>query len=222
MDVDAQTAGTPSASADDFWGLMPQPSTSTSGGHSSISSTSGSLPTKPELRDIMCNLVRKVCDDSGGPLQYLARRYNTPAKVEAFAKQRYSMFPEDPAVPLTKSATCIPTVPKTEQAEAKRFFAHLAMLSFDKQASPRDETRTKTAVELTDHIMMEGFVTDVEPLILCTGGYTEIKKRAVASFFLSLGLISTRRRSNLRLQLGPPEEHGPHRHLVGEYELDVG
>ena len=170
-------AATPSAasaySADAAWGLVsadtPQ-ARSPLASIGSLSASSGGVPlTGKELNDLVCQAVDSIYSKHGGPFQYLNSRYETDAKRLAYAHMLWKAFPPDPQNFMPRTISDMPKSPHNCRDEAREFTAHLAMISFHKDSTSKELPRAHTAQLLTEHILMDGFVTAGEVLILNSG-----------------------------------------------------
>ena len=134
----------------------------------SVLSTPGKGATAEELRDIVLESACRALDLHGTPLKYLWNRFNTPEKRAAQATMLYHLFPPTEAHPL-------PGGPDLEVGSTCT--CHIAMFSINPDHCPREPSNVCVVKQIVDSIMTDGFTSLNEPLLICTGGTDELKKR---------------------------------------------
>lgn len=149
------TAGSPPPSTvfsvDDSWGLQ----------------TEGTEPEAalPKFHKSMMEAVANICQQHGGPLQCLRRTFSTEEKRKSFSEWLYQSFPPLP----TESYHFTVDLPQTTEEEKSRvgaFRLHVGAFSFLPAASLKLPLGGDVANKLAEEIMLDGFVTSGEPLLV--------------------------------------------------------
>ncbi|CAK0793173.1 unnamed protein product [Prorocentrum cordatum] len=124
-----------------------------------------------EFRDVVLGAATKIMNDFHGPMQYLMHRYSDPESLNAYSKRLHQYLP-----PLD---TCVYEMSFPFPVSTQQFCVHPGAMSFDPSYSPREPTRASTALALLDHVLTDGFITEGDPIILCSGTEDKIRSRGL-------------------------------------------
>ena len=138
-------------SVDDSWGLQ----------------TEGTDPDAalPKFHKTMMEAMANICQQHGGPLQYLRQTFPTEEKRKSFSDWLYKTFPPLP----TESYLVTADLPQTNEEEKSRvgaFLLHISAFSFLPTASLKLPPGSDVANKLAEEIMLDGFVTSGEPVLV--------------------------------------------------------
>lgn len=151
----ATPAGSPPPSTvfsvDDSWGLQ----------------TEGTEPDAalPKFHKTMLEAMVNICQQYGGPLQYLRQTFSTEEKRKSFSDWLYKTFPPLP----TESYHFTADLPQTSEEEKSRvgaFLLHISAFSFLPAASLKLPPGSDVTNKLAEEIMLDGFVTFGEPVLV--------------------------------------------------------
>ena len=170
--ADAASTAAPASqcSADDAWGLKPPPVTPAADGLMSTSSTLRTPVNQIQFRELVVKYAEELMLKHHGPMQYLMQRYPTVEDKRTYMNKLWKLIPPLPE----KKYEFLVDIPAGQNDTMN---IHIACLNFDPAHSPREPTRSNTCLELLDNILTDGFVTDRDPLIVCTGGPEKIRAR---------------------------------------------
>lgn len=101
----------------------------------------------------------RLCQQHGGPVQWLLWKFDTPEKENAFREQLLQLFPV-----MTSIEYVVPSL----LSKKEKTFVHVSMLSFKPESSTKGLPYSHTAKELVDEYLTHGFLTESQPLILWT------------------------------------------------------
>lgn len=110
------------------------------------------------LRKVVVDCCGMLMKTHHGPMHYLMSRFSKTAALQAYADWLWKTFPPDSQYELQYTHP-LPECPNL----------HISMLSFNPDSSPREPTSANKCMELADHIMIESFLTQQEPLMLSSG-----------------------------------------------------
>lgn len=104
-------------------------------------------------------------------MQYLTQRFHTVDELQKYTNWLWNTFPEEPTAPIQQTMP-LPIRPHNHiiNGVEQPCFVHISQLSFSPAATPREPTRSKTCLELMESFLLDTFLTEHEPLLLCTGG----------------------------------------------------
>ena len=125
--------------------------------------------TSKELRDIVLESASRALEVHGSTLGYLWKRFGTEAARAAHVAKLFKAFPPSEGAPLPVGPDLQPNASTT---------VHLAMLSIDPARCPREPASVYVVRQLVDSIMTDGFLTEHEPLRICSGGPEEMARAA--------------------------------------------
>lgn len=127
------------------------------------------------FREAVMQAAEEALSKCGGPMQYLESKLTGQPKVEKYMAWLWDQFPPSETKALQ---TNLPFPMHDDAPAVSPGLVHIAMLSFRANSTPKEPTRTKTALELIESYLMDTFLTKHEPLLLHTGGITGIHEHA--------------------------------------------
>lgn len=134
--------------------------------------------------------VTEAWTKAGGPVQYLAARYSTLEEQQEFAAALRTRFPTVPTLtyhdtyplPITvASGGCDPCAP---------LCLHPALFAFGDHASVKSLPELNVAVRLLEEVLLDGFLSQTEPLQVTVIGAPCLPDKAVSPLPIqSIGYI---------------------------------
>ena len=97
-----------------------------------------------------------------GPAQYLQQRYHNQAETDTYIKKLWTLCPPTHTEQYQTSMQIC-----TDEMTPLVF--HLAALTVGPTSSPREPTRANVALELVDHYLTDGFISNCEPVLTHAG-----------------------------------------------------
>ena len=175
--ADTITGGQSTYSADAAWGLRDTSSLPMGLGQEAapgtmMSQMSQQSVSSHEFRDVVLKAATQILNEFHGPMQYLMHRYKDPDSLKVYVQKLYKYLPPLDTSGYEMSFPFPVSTPAT-------FVVHPGALSFDPSYSPREPTRASTTLALLDHILTDGFVTEGDPIILCSGNEDKIRSRGL-------------------------------------------
>lgn len=121
------------------------------------------LPTSPgttdkeSLKHLILTTFDQICDEFGGPQQWLANKFPKPEAVTCFRNDLLKQFPMMASVEYVQPALL---------GKREKTFVHISMLSFDADRSSKGLPYRHTCRELLEEYLCSGFLTESQPLLL--------------------------------------------------------
>lgn len=146
-EVDSQIPGTPP------WPF--QDSLEFGGGRKPL--TGQGITDKETLKQLVLTTFDQICDEFGGPQQWLADKFGGPEAAKLFRTDLLKQFPMMASVDYVQPALL---------GKREKVFVHISMLSFDADRSSKGLPYRHTCRELLEEYLCSGFLTESQPLLL--------------------------------------------------------
>ena len=123
---------------------------------------SGPQDVLPHLknRDSILQRVKEVLEEHGSPINYRQEKYPSSDKLEEYAHKLWKELPPPEDEPIHLAAEL-----PGESLPVQGHRLHLACLSFSEE-SMLQVPGPDRCLKLADEILTDGFITDMEPLVL--------------------------------------------------------
>lgn len=121
---------------------------------------SGTAAFKVAVAEDVLGAFKEICAKHGGPAQYLRHHFTSAEDRAAFAKWLWKQLPCNGEVPMHFS---YPLPAGLQDSPALR--VPVAALAFAENASVKPAPSAHLAIQLAEHILLEGFQTSGEPLL---------------------------------------------------------
>ena len=119
--------------------------------------TCESITDRSELRKAVREAFERLCNQHGGPVQWLLQKFNTPDLEKDFHTYLLETFP---------MMSTIDYVVPSLLSKKEKAFVHISMLPFDPERSTKPLPYSCTCKDLLDEYLTHGFLTDSQALLL--------------------------------------------------------
>ena len=119
--------------------------------------TCGSITDRSELRKAVREAFERLCNQHGGPVQWLLQKFNTPDLEKDFHTYLLETFP---------MMSTIDYVVPSLLSKKEKAFVHISMSPFDPESSTKPLPYSCTCKDLLDEYLTHGFLTDSQALLL--------------------------------------------------------